>query len=196
MRFWPHVLCVVCAALRGGDGIRQQLQRASPAVHGHQSMRGAIPLRRGTLPPSERRGTPCRLPPAGFQPSIWKPAPVRAALLSARRNVTRRTLCTQVRTILTPDLLRRYEKRQAEDCLMRAGLKNLVKCPFCDLQVEVPEEQRILKCPRPSCARESCKLVRGMDAADPTPLPATAQREIPSTPLVSRIPAYSRLAVC
>jgi hypothetical protein len=83
----------------------------------------------------------------------------------------------QVRTILTPDLLRRYEKRQADDCLMRAGLENLVKCPFCQLQVEVPEEQRILKCPRPSCARESCKLVRGTNAADPTPLLAPAQRE-------------------
>jgi hypothetical protein len=64
----------------------------------------------------------------------------------------------EVRGILAADLLRRYEKRQAEDCLMRAGLDNLVKCPFCDLQVEVPETQRILKCPRPSCGRESCKL--------------------------------------
>eukprot|EP00976_Prorocentrum_cordatum_P110998 1195298-Prorocentrum_minimum.AAC.3 len=57
---------------------------------------------------------------------------------------------------------RAQEGARARRCLrLHARSVNValvVKCPYCDLQVEVPEEQRILRCPRESCGMESCKL--------------------------------------
>ncbi|KAK3271073.1 hypothetical protein CYMTET_20557 [Cymbomonas tetramitiformis] len=66
---------------------------------------------------------------------------------------------SEVRRALPHNLLVKYEQRQQEDALMTADL-GLVKCPFCGLAVDLPEEERILKCPRESCLRESCRLCR------------------------------------
>ena len=70
----------------------------------------------------------------------------------------------QVRKVLPRDLRRRYEQRQSEDALLRADLPGLVRCPHCGLAVDVPEEQRILKCAPAAPSSPPRAALRGASA--------------------------------
>jgi len=96
---------------------------------------------------------------------------------------------SKVREVLPRDLLRCYEKRQEDDALLKAALPGLVSCPHCNLRVEVPEEQRILRCPRESCGRETCKL-----CGEPPHIPLRCEEVEKTNAAVARLTIEERMS--
>eukprot|EP00245_Coleochaete_scutata_P004126 TRINITY_DN16388_c0_g1_i1.p1 TRINITY_DN16388_c0_g1~~TRINITY_DN16388_c0_g1_i1.p1 ORF type:complete len:720 (-),score=138.25 TRINITY_DN16388_c0_g1_i1:787-2946(-) len=68
---------------------------------------------------------------------------------------------SEVKRALPEHILAKYEERQAEDALMKAQLEGLVRCPFCELPVEMDPEQRVLLCP--GCNKKSCRSCKEPD---------------------------------
>ena len=63
---------------------------------------------------------------------------------------------SQLEKCLTKDEIEKYRSRLQEDCLAKADIPNLHKCPFCDFAAIVPEQQRVFACMNPKCLKESC----------------------------------------
>ena len=53
--------------------------------------------------------------------------------------------------------LKKYDEIQFNVSLQAAGLANLVSCPKCEFQAELPYDQKFLVCPVESCKYESCR---------------------------------------
>ena len=53
--------------------------------------------------------------------------------------------------------LQKYDEMQFNTSLQVAGLANLVKCPKCEFQVELPYDHKFLVCPVESCQYASCR---------------------------------------
>jgi TRIAD3 protein (E3 ubiquitin-protein ligase RNF216) len=62
-----------------------------------------------------------------------------------------------LRKALPEATLQKYDEMQFNISLQAAGLANLVKCPKCEFQVELPYDQKFLVCPVESCKYASCR---------------------------------------
>lgn len=66
---------------------------------------------------------------------------------------------SQLNAALPENLLEQVDKRLQEVALLSANLENLVKCPFCDYQEIIEnEDDKIFHCKNPECEKESCRL--------------------------------------
>ena len=62
----------------------------------------------------------------------------------------------QLEKCLTKDEIQKYELRLQEDCLAKAELDNLQKCPYCEFAAIIPDDQKVFACMNPKCMKESC----------------------------------------
>ncbi|KAG0607036.1 hypothetical protein M758_9G187900 [Ceratodon purpureus] len=73
---------------------------------------------------------------------------------------------SEVKRALPPDVLAKYEQRQAEDAVVQAKITGLVYCPFCNTPWEVDPDLRVLE-----CANESCKKASCVECREPSHIP-------------------------
>ncbi|KAB2574963.1 Ubiquitin-protein ligase [Lasiodiplodia theobromae] len=68
----------------------------------------------------------------------------------------------QLKAFIDPKVFCRMEKLQQQDDLRKAGIENLVQCPFCDFQAECEpvEVDREFRCQNADCEIVSCRLCR------------------------------------
>eukprot|EP00250_Pteridium_aquilinum_P033375 c5518_g1_i1 orf=175-1074(-) len=63
---------------------------------------------------------------------------------------------SEIQRVVTGDLLRKFEQRQANESLARAKLQGLIYCPACDFACEVDPDVLVFKCPNSQCQKETC----------------------------------------
>ncbi|KAG0563045.1 hypothetical protein M758_8G000600 [Ceratodon purpureus] len=63
---------------------------------------------------------------------------------------------SEVKRALPPDVLARYEQRQAQDAVTQANIHGLVYCPFCGTPYEMSPDLKVLECENGSCKKASC----------------------------------------
>ncbi|KAG0571284.1 hypothetical protein KC19_6G225700 [Ceratodon purpureus] len=67
---------------------------------------------------------------------------------------------SEVKRALPPDVLVKYEQRQAEDAVLQAKIPGLVYCPFCNTPWQVDPDLVDLECANEGCRKASCVFCR------------------------------------
>lgn len=63
----------------------------------------------------------------------------------------------QLRKVLTEEEIVKYQEHLQEDCLSKADLPNLIRCPFCKFAAIVAMHDKEFRCLNPKCLKVTCK---------------------------------------
>ncbi len=63
----------------------------------------------------------------------------------------------QLEKCLTSNVLKKYDERVQEECIQLADLEGYVKCPSCDFGALLDPGDKVFKCQRIDCMKESCR---------------------------------------
>eukprot|EP01135_Chromosphaera_perkinsii_P009633 Nk52_evm83s1810 gene=Nk52_evmTU83s1810 len=66
----------------------------------------------------------------------------------------------EIRKVLTPELLSKYEERLQQDCLIKADLPDLVRCSFCSFAALLDQDITTFHCIKPDCGKKTCRLCK------------------------------------
>ncbi|KAH7286948.1 hypothetical protein KP509_32G029100 [Ceratopteris richardii] len=90
-----------------------------------------------------------------IEESTYGTLPASAALLCLDMAGCDQTIpLSELRRVVEFNLLSKYEERQANDCIAKARLEGLVRCPFCNFACDLDVGIDVLDCP--SCWKKSC----------------------------------------
>ena len=53
--------------------------------------------------------------------------------------------------------MNKFEERQEEEVIRLAGIPGLFRCPSCGAGAELPDQEKVFRCPNPRCLKETCR---------------------------------------